>query len=145
MSIPHAPARLAACALLFAGHALAGPNCPILSCDAGDAYPIQVVALGQECEGNRQRCASVRESPPEVRIDCHASVGGQVCEAWPQGEGLAYAWSVQGSLLLTEPASGSTPLQGIVCVGMGGDGILSVEVLSPFGLSASAQVHLTCP
>lgn len=147
MHFPLRCVRLAApVALLLAAQAGAAPHCPVLSCGSGDDYVIQVGLSGDDCETEVLRCTSARVSPPTARIDCHADGSGHACEAWPQGEGLAYAWFVDGALLLLEPASGSSPLQLVACDGSAGsDGVLSVEVVSPFGLSASAQVHLSCP
>lgn len=134
-----------AASVLLSGGVLANPSCPILTCSENESYAIQVGLAGDECENGLHRCTSSRTSPPGGRLDCLPAAEGHVCEAWPQGDGLVYVWAATGGLALLEPAI-AAPQQIAACQpGAGGQQVLAVEIVSPFGLATSAQMVLDCP
>ncbi|MBX3724568.1 MAG: hypothetical protein KF823_01445 [Xanthomonadales bacterium] len=147
MSISTLISRLAlSTSALASASAMASPSCSIVSCDTGDTYAIQIGQSGEDCDFELHRCTSSRVSPPEVRLECHLDAGSYYCEAWPQGDNLGYAWIATGGLMLPDPTAATSPHQIVTCVaGQDGDHVLAVEVVSPFGLAASAQISLSCP
>ncbi len=72
--------------------------------------------------------------PADPSLQCTASGGGYLCEAWPQGEAISYSWSDDS----TFSSDARNPFRQVSC----GAGTLSVAVIGPSGASSVASAEL---
>lgn len=93
--------------------------------------------------GVDQRCVDSTMAPSPTVLGCEDMGDGTLCEAWPQGDGITYSWSVTGSLSLPYPGNPANPFR-IASCWKGGSGTITVTVSSPYALSSSKTQSYYC-
>lgn len=137
--------------------ALAGAGSAALACDPipdGPAPKCDVDEFAQrtkeEDRCKTSSCLPWNSAPGPVVLDCTRTLRGFSCAAWPRsvdGEmPLSYRFSGSGNIWAGSTAETLDPIRVVSC----GNGVpsmlgtLTVEVISPFGLSASTSIGLDC-
>ncbi len=136
------PSRIRLAALCMA---IAAP----FAASAGDPCPVPqaycpVNEYGAKSHGcpNSMVCLKSYEAPPAELYCTYDGYAGYNCQAWWQGEDLSYTFqSTSGSV--SNPGPTLYPTTYVGCPPSGGL-VLSVTVTSPFGLSNSTWVSLSC-
>ena len=90
-------------------------------------------------------CKEPTEAPTPALINCEYGSRQFTCEAWPDNPDnkLVYMWSTTGNLRLMSPNNSTNPIMVVNCGSMP-SGKLTVNVASPYHLTAPATVTLTC-
>jgi hypothetical protein len=156
---------LLAFASLGAQEATAAPLCEIVSCangcygtvsKASDVPPEmnQTTESNLTCGDSEINAATNGEylgfkiplnvAPKPLALDCSATVGGVVCEAWPQGESVTYSWSTTGSFTIDNSSGSANAVRGFSCA-RGTQGTITLKAFSPAGASNSLTQTVTCP
>ena len=94
------------------------------------------------------RCLPPHQPPTHLSLICEATGQHYACEAWPRGkdaQDFTYDWFATGSLSVSEPGPSTSPLNTVSCPPASQGGFVSVVVTSPFGLSTTHFVELSCP
>lgn len=95
-----------------------------------------------------QDCLPPHVPPKHLSLICEATGQHYACEAWPRGkdaQDFTYDWFATGSLSVSEPGPSTSPLNTVSCPPASQGGFVSVVVTSPFGLSTTHFVELSCP
>ncbi len=87
---------------------------------------------------------SLVAAPAPVVIDCAAASGGVICEGWPKGDSVRYAWSATGSFAPDTALGTANPFRGFSCT-PGTQGTVTLSAIGPTGATNTVTETITCP
>jgi hypothetical protein len=121
---------------------------PIIFCEhakAGCSQSEYGVIKSPRCEENRQNACFAHSRAPGVNeIICRAVDTGYECNVWSRGDLLTYSYVGSSNLEISPSGPTSSSTFWVNCRDSGFGGWATVTVTSPFGLSSSDSVSISC-
>lgn len=153
MLVPALPLLAIAAAILSVptARAAADEGCPVVL-----VQPIPGMFMGY-APPDRDRCQSnlvrlvyfpIDQAPPETSLECYKVNGNFTCSAWMKTADLtqpiSYRWSADGSVSAGSSTVTDKARRIITCDSPANSGVVTVEVISPVGLSSSTSAYVDC-
>lgn len=123
------------------------PDCDITETCAAPKYEVAFPKYDCPSHGYLAKaCREPWEPPYPASFNCEYTYGGYLCEAWPQGSTLRYAYSASGPISIPYPVSADSPIVSVACW-TSGSGSLTVTITSTSapGQSSVITQSLYCP
>lgn len=129
----------------------APPMCDMVDCSGGcyDAmWPAGWVTGTAGCEGEYVSPGMLKftlmsyQAPSPAFVNCEGTGAGFLCTAYPTGDGFLYYWGSTGDAYLPFPSALDSNTAMFSCLGMGQMSDISVTVVSPYNVTASATMRV---
>lgn len=114
------------------------PNLP-----AGDLCAATLESAAEE-SGYMTLKQPLNVAPVPVVTDCVGYGNGLICEAWPKGESITYAWTASSGITVDSGAP-ANDIRGFSCSHHGTAGTITLTALSPQGAGSSISTAVSCP
>lgn len=126
-------------------------ECPVILVKAVPGMFMGFAASDRDrCQSNpvELRYFAIDQAPPGTSLECYKANGNFTCSAWMKTadstQPLSYKWSAEGNISAGSSAVTDKARRVVTCDSPENSGVVTVEVISPVGLSSSTSAYVDC-